>query len=558
MAFPAIVQTKTSGAFASAVTSTSLQFDSTPTAGNLVVAFVAIDKAPGTITVPTGWTKHQEHTTGTGVSGCICSWEADGTNPSHTWSWPNSGCRPTIVMYEVSVSGGSPAVFATAKDTTNASASARTSGSIDAGSTTEADSLVIAGVFNDTHTSWDAGSRSWSNSFSDLTFYGGGSGFSGEPGVITAYKEIATAGGGTDSVFSYTGDLADQIIGFSMVIALDAGATSYTLTADAGSVAITGTAANLERHAEVAAAPGSYAVTGVAANLEYHRDMPAAAGAWTISGTAATLLADRRLNAEPGAVAITGTAANLEAHRKVAADAGSVAITGTDADLSRGKRIAAEAGAFDITGTAAALLADRVLTAEAGTVDITGTAADLVVTSPGAYTLACDPGAFTIAGTDAAFLRDYVSPLDAGAYAITGTGATLSVTPVTPEAPAAGGGNGGASSASRRARRMALRPLYRHELEERRRRRREERQAARRTESDGTPDTRSRSAPVVADERETRRRAAALTALGLDVADARRQAEAEVSARREAERARAEAERLFMEDEEAAIIALFG
>lgn len=54
-------------------------------------------------------------------------------------------------------------------------------------------------------------------------------------------------------------------VGFNIALSL----TSYTLTADGGSITLTGTSASLEYGREVVGASGSYAVTGTAATLTY-------------------------------------------------------------------------------------------------------------------------------------------------------------------------------------------------------------------------------------------------------------------------------------------------
>ncbi|KQZ25840.1 hypothetical protein ASD50_20675 [Mesorhizobium sp. Root552] len=160
----------------------------------------------------------------------------------------------------------------------------------------------------------------------------------------------------------------------------DSAGTAYTLTCDAGSFTIGGTAASLK----------------AALNLT------ASAGAFAITGTAATLRAGYGLPADAGSFAIGGTAASLKAGFALAANAGTFVIAGTAAALRAGTVLSADAGAFVISGADAALKASRVLVAESGAFIWTGTDADLIDdTGTTSYVLEAEPGSFQITGTDA-------------------------------------------------------------------------------------------------------------------------------------------------------------
>jgi hypothetical protein len=89
------------------------------------------------------------------------------------------------------------------------------------------------------------------------------------------------------------------------------GDNDYTIAADAGAVAITGTNASTLRGSEVAADPGTVAIASVDATLSRGFGVTAEAGSVAIAGTTAGLLATRRIVAESGALAITGTDAAL-------------------------------------------------------------------------------------------------------------------------------------------------------------------------------------------------------------------------------------------------------
>lgn len=227
---------------------------------------------------------------------------------------------------------------------------------------------------------------------------------SASPGTLALAASTAraatTATGNATATISQAEGWSGQII----AIAPSAGATSYTLTADGGSFAFTGTAAALRAARRLIAATGSAAVTGTASTLAASRTLTAAEGSVAITGTAATLQADRTLaaaagsialsgidatltytpasgaftlTAEAGAVTVTGTAATLRAARQLSAEAGGVALTGATAALRADRYLAAVIAEYDLTGTAAALRVARQLVAAAGEVTITGTAAGL-------------------------------------------------------------------------------------------------------------------------------------------------------------------------------------
>lgn len=175
---------------------------------------------------------------------------------------------------------------------------------------------------------------------------------------VTAYTITADAGS-----YAVTGTAADLKQG-------------YRVTADSGSVAITGTAATLSQGVRITADPGSIAVTGTAVSFGIVR--LGAAGSYEVTGTTASLLAGRKIVADSGSVAVTGQAATLSRGREVDADSGSIAITGTAAALKRGLVVTAASGSLTITGVTASLEQGYVLTAAAGSYTLTGQASGLV------------------------------------------------------------------------------------------------------------------------------------------------------------------------------------
>lgn len=178
-----------------------------------------------------------------------------------------------------------------------------------------------------------------------------------------------------------------------------AAAAALVLTADPGSVVITGTAANFL----LAMPAGSGVITITGTDITPRLSMPAAAGAFTITGTVASLLAARTIVAGPGSYVITGTAATPRVS------------------------MPADPGSFTITGTAATFAV--VMPASSGTVLITGTAATLTP-SAATPTLVADPGSVSISGSAAALRVDGRLVADAGEVLISGSAATLILTPL--------------------------------------------------------------------------------------------------------------------------------
>lgn len=219
--------------------------------------------------------------------------------------------------------------------------------------------------------------------------------------------------------------------------------TNYTLTADSGGVAITGTAANLEMGREVAGAAGSVSITGTAATTRKTSKVAADSGSLAITGSAAGVSKGRTLTADQGSVAISGTAATLAPTRRVSAATGAVSITGTAASLERGAVVSAAAGTVPVGGSAAAFGVGRVAIADPGSMSISGAAAVLeraaVLDASGgsvpisgaaaglvsARTIGAAPGAVPIGGTVAALELKVLLQASSGAVPISGTAAAI-------------------------------------------------------------------------------------------------------------------------------------
>src|SRR5512146_2931512 len=138
---------------------------------------------------------------------------------------------------------------------------------------------------------------------------------------------------------AYAADLTDQS---------NTGSVSYGIT-NTGSgpfsiviVEIRGTASATAY--TLSAAAGSYALTGTAATLKCTRKVTADAGTYTWTGTDAALKRGYPLTAEAGTYTLTGSAVGLRATRKLSAGAGSYSWTGTATGLLRGYPMTASPG----------------------------------------------------------------------------------------------------------------------------------------------------------------------------------------------------------------------
>ncbi len=233
----------------------------------------------------------------------------------------------------------------------------------------------------------------------------------------------------------------------AIVVTFKAGTNAYSLTAAAGSFALSGVAATLKAARKLTASAGSFTETGNAAALKKGYPLVASTGTFAETGNPASLLATRKITASAGSFATTGNAATLRADRKLTAAAGSFTETGNPATLAKGVSLSTSAGSFSVTGNAAGLSATRrlsagtgsfaetgnaatlkaarKLSASPGAFNVTGNAATLTYTPSGSYSLSAGTGSFAVSGNAAALRRTYNLSASAGAFVETGNAAAL-------------------------------------------------------------------------------------------------------------------------------------
>lgn len=201
---------------------------------------------------------------------------------------------------------------------------------------------------------------------------------------------------------------------------------AFSLPADPGAYAITGSPATFPVARLLTADPGAYAITGSPATFALTRFLTADPGLYTLTGAATTFGLTRFLTADPGLYTLTGAAAELThvAGRLLAADPGTYTITGQAANLLVGHKLFADFGVYTITGSPAGLVVT--LPATPGAYTIFGFDAALIYTQPAGFTFPADPGLYVLLGWDTgppALARRLMA--DPGSYLLTGSPATL-------------------------------------------------------------------------------------------------------------------------------------
>lgn len=183
---------------------------------------------------------------------------------------------------------------------------------------------------------------------------------------------------------------------------------------------------------------GSYALTGTSASIIHKWVVSAGAGSYALTGTSATLRKNLPLVADAGSYALTGSNASILHKWIVTAGAGSYALTGTDATLNVGKRLTALGGSYSVSGTSASVLhAWKLFATDVGSYALTGTSATIAPSSP-SPSLVADPGSYLLSGTSASILHKWIVTAGAGSYLLTGSSVTLTIA----EARASGGDGG--------------------------------------------------------------------------------------------------------------------
>ncbi len=129
----------------------------------------------------------------------------------------------------------------------------------------------------------------------------------------------------------------------------------------------------------LSASAGSFALTGQAATINVSHTLTMSAGAFTLTGKADAVSVGRPLTASAGAFALTGRADATSWARNLALGVGTFTVTGEAATFGTGKGLAGSAGSFTVTGAALSASAGRFLAAGVGSFLVTGAQATFTI-----------------------------------------------------------------------------------------------------------------------------------------------------------------------------------
>lgn len=231
-----------------------------------------------------------------------------------------------------------------------------------------------------------------------LTAAGGSFSLAGQTSALKVSRKLL-ADGGSFSLAGQNATLTYTPSGPTYTLTSDAGSfvlsgvasglqSGRVLLAESGSLLLNGQASALQASRSLLAAVGAFTVSGQDATITYTPasgptyTLTANAGSFAITGQSAGTIASRILPAGAGSFAEAGQPAGLFGARILAASGGSFSLSGQSSNFSVGRRVAADAGSYNIIGQNAALTYTPVggtysLTAEPGSFTLTGVVAPL-------------------------------------------------------------------------------------------------------------------------------------------------------------------------------------
>lgn len=189
-------------------TTISATFDSATTSGNLLLAYLTVDKSSGAITVPTGFTLVHDYV-GASVSVAMAYKFSDGTETTITWT--HATARTLKQMQILEYSGLDTFDVKAEADSANVNTTSQTTGTT--ATTASASARAFALVGSDSKGGTDAGGA-WTNSFTS-TFTDPGTYDTGCSGLYSAEKDLSSTGT-QETTYSTTG-AGDQMAGMIAV-----------------------------------------------------------------------------------------------------------------------------------------------------------------------------------------------------------------------------------------------------------------------------------------------------------------------------------------------------
>jgi hypothetical protein len=193
------------------------------------------------------------------------------------------------------------------------------------------------------------------------------------------------------------------------------------LTAAAGSLALTGSSANLKAGRLLSASAGSYALGGSSAALHKGFKLAASATSFAVAGSAANLPIARGLAVSSGSYSVSGSAATMPVARYFGSASGAFALSVSDAALPVSRILGADGAAFALNGSDASSTVARLLAAQSGSFAVTP--ADASVGR--SYVMAATSVDWVLSGLSAAFLAAYKLPVGKGAFELAQSAAKM-------------------------------------------------------------------------------------------------------------------------------------
>lgn len=231
MAFGDIIQQKVVGTITGS-SSYSVTFDSTATAGSLLIALAAVDKNAGSIATPSGWTKVAERY-GTSVSGAIFYKLSDGTETGFSTSWSTGGLNPSFSFAEVEGPWpASPLASFSINNSAETQPTSLSTGTASAPSVTPA--FAFALWWNDSGNPI-TGTQTVTNGFAVSLQYNNDNGANGNPATVHATK-VVSAAASQETTFGNTDD--QQI---AAMLVFDGDSSGATVPDDPSDLSITAT-----------------------------------------------------------------------------------------------------------------------------------------------------------------------------------------------------------------------------------------------------------------------------------------------------------------------------
>lgn len=171
---------------------------------------------------------------------------------------------------------------------------------------------------------------------------------------------------------------ADTSPSVGPTISIVASGTNYTIVAESGTMAIDGTAADVDMTRRTVADSATVSFDGTQANVILDRKTVAETASVVFDGTQANLGVGYRTVAESATVDFSGTEAAITMIRRLVADAAVVGLEGTEALIRLAQTfLVAESSTVGFSGTDAALRLVSKIVAEAATLALEGTQAFL-------------------------------------------------------------------------------------------------------------------------------------------------------------------------------------